>query len=103
MNKLTLLACAAVASAVTYAQTSLAEPPMDKYNSSCAVCHATGAAGAPKTGDAEAWKPHLDKGMDKLLQSVNNGVNAMPPKGMCFSCSDEDYKALIEYMAKPAQ
>jgi cytochrome c5 len=45
----------------------------------------------------------MAKGMDVLVQSVNNGLNAMPPKGMCFDCTDDDYKALIEYMAKPAQ
>ena len=82
---------------------ALAEPDMDKYAKSCQVCHANGAANAPKTGDAAAWEPRLAKGMDALVQSVANGLNAMPPKGMCFDCSDEDYKALIEYMAKPAQ
>ena len=76
---------------------------MEKYDKSCKVCHANGAANAPKTGDAAAWEPRLAKGMDVLVQSVANGLNAMPPKGMCFDCSDEDYKALIEYMAKPAQ
>lgn len=81
----------------------MAEPDMDKYNKSCAVCHATGAANAPKTGDAAAWEPRMAKGMDALVASVNQGLNAMPPKGMCFDCSDEDYKALIEYMAKPAE
>ena len=80
-----------------------AEPDMDKYNKSCAVCHNSGAANAPKTGDAEAWAPRMAKGMDTLLASVNNGLNAMPPKGMCFDCTDDDYKALIEYMAAPAE
>lgn len=102
MTKLTLLACAAAAAAVL-AGPALAEPPMEKYNKSCSVCHATGAAGAPLTHDVEAWKPHLEKGMDTLLQSVNNGLNAMPPKGMCFDCSEEDYKALIEFMSSPAE
>ncbi len=86
--------CAAVANA---------EPNMDKYNKSCAVCHAQGVAGAPMTGNAEAWAPRLEKGMDALLASVKNGLNAMPPMGMCFDCSDDEYKALIEYMAKPAK
>ncbi len=71
----------------------------EKYNKSCTTCHAAGIAGAPKTGDVEAWKPRMDKGMDALVASVNNGLNAMPPKGMCMDCSDDDYKALIEYMA----
>ncbi|PLW70850.1 c-type cytochrome [Pseudohalioglobus lutimaris] len=82
---------------------AMAELDMAKYNKSCAVCHATGAANAPKTGDAPAWEPRMAKGMDVLVASVNNGLNAMPPKGMCFDCSDEDYKAMIEYMAKPAE
>ena len=82
---------------------AIADPVTDKYNKTCAVCHASGAANAPKTGDAAAWEPRLAKGMDAMVQSVANGLNAMPPKGMCFDCSDEDYKALIEYMAKPAE
>ena len=71
-----------------------------KYNKSCAVCHASGAANAPKTGDAAAWAPRLEKGTDVLVASINNGLNAMPPKGLCMDCSDDDYKALIEYMSK---
>lgn len=72
---------------------------MDRYNKSCVICHASGAANAPKTGDAAAWKPHLAKGEEKLLASIKNGFNAMPPKGMCGDCSDADYRALIHYMA----
>jgi cytochrome c5 len=79
------------------------EVNMDKYNKSCVVCHATGAANAPKTGDAAAWAPRLEKGMEALVASVSNGLNAMPPKGMCFDCTDEDYQAMIEFMAKPAE
>ena len=82
---------------------AIAEPDMDKYAKSCGVCHANGAANAPKTGDAAAWEPRMAKGMDALVQSVETGLNAMPPKGMCFDCSADDYKALIEYMAKPTQ
>ncbi|MFZ5722131.1 MAG: c-type cytochrome [Pseudomonadota bacterium] len=70
-----------------------------KYDKSCTFCHATGAAAAPKTGDAAAWKPRMELGMEKMLQSVKNGKNAMPPKGMCNNCSDADYRALIQYLA----
>jgi len=80
-----------------------AEPDMGKYNKSCAVCHTAGVAGAPKTGNAEAWAPRMEKGMDALVASVKNGLNAMPPKGMCFDCSDEEYMELINYMSKPAE
>ncbi len=85
------------------AVSAFAQPDMAKYDKSCKVCHATGAAGAPKTGDAAAWEPRIAKGMEALLVSVNNGLNAMPPKGMCFDCTDADYTALITYMSTPAQ
>ena len=67
-----------------FATSALAQPDMAKYDKSCKVCHATGAAGAPKVGDAAAWEPRL-------------------AKGMCFDCSDADYTALIEYMSTPAE
>lgn len=72
---------------------------LDRYNKSCVVCHASGVANAPKTGDAAAWKPRLAKGDDKLLASIKQGMTAMPPKGMCNDCSDAEYTALIHYMA----
>lgn len=73
----------------------------ERYRKSCAVCHAAGAAGAPKTGVAEEWQPRLEKGMDMLVESVEKGLNAMPPKGMCFDCSREDYEAMIVLMSTP--
>lgn len=71
---------------------------VDRYNKTCVVCHASGAANAPKTGVPADWEKRMAKGMDALVKSVENGMNAMPPKGMCFDCSAEDFKALIEYM-----
>lgn len=77
----------------------MAEPNMEKYNQSCVMCHASGAAGAPMTGDATAWAPRMEKGMDALVASVKNGLNAMPPTGLCATCTDEEYAELIQYMA----
>ena len=71
----------------------------ENYNKSCAVCHITGVAGAPKLDNAAAWEPRIAKGMDTLYNSVINGLPpAMPAKGMCFSCSDDDLRALVDYM-----
>ena len=97
--KKVVITAAFAAMAMSAVGPSVAEPNMDKYNKSCAVCHAQGVAGAPKIGDAEAWAPRLDKGMEALLASVKNGLNAMPPRGMCFDCSDEEYMELITYMS----
>jgi cytochrome c5 len=68
------------------------------YNSACLACHSVGVAGAPKLGDSGAWSARAGKGIDTLLSSVVNGLNAMPPKGTCTTCSDDELKAAIEYM-----
>jgi len=68
------------------------------YQTSCQACHATGAAGAPKLGDKDAWAPRIAKGNDALLSSVRNGLKAMPPKGACMSCSEDELRAAMEYM-----
>lgn len=69
------------------------------YNRSCISCHGNGAAGAPRSHDVGAWAPRLAKGMDALIASTRFGVGAMPPRGMCVECKDEDFVGLIEYMA----
>ncbi len=51
------------------------------YTAQCAACHASGAAGAPKLGDATAWAPRIKTGYDALLNSALKGKNAMPPQG----------------------
>ena len=68
------------------------------YQKSCQACHASGAAGAPKLGDKDAWAPRIAKGNDALLSSVKNGLKAMPPKGTCMSCSEDELRAAMEYM-----
>lgn len=93
------IAAAALVALVTIAPSAFAldAATKAKYDKSCAFCHASGAAGAPKVGDAAAWKPRLAKGQDALLKSVKNGLNAMPAKGMCNDCTDAEFKALIQY------
>ena len=73
------------------------------YTAKCMACHASGAAGAPKLGDKEAWAPRIATGMDALVASVINGKNAMPPKGACMDCSDDDIKAAVEHMVSGSQ
>jgi cytochrome c5 len=99
MMKKFVVAVLFMASTLAYADRSVDE----LYPKTCSMCHAAAVAGAPKTGDLAVWKPRLDaKGIDGLLQSVHSGLNAMPPKGMCMDCTDTEYKALIEFMMKPA-
>ena len=81
--------------------TQAAEAPA-KYSSSCFACHSSGAAGAPKTHDTAAWATRMSKGMPALVQAVKDGLNGMPPTGLCADCTDEEYEALIVFMASPA-
>lgn len=73
------------------------------YDSACMACHNTGAAGAPKLGDAGAWSGRVEKGLDTLVSHAINGFNAMPAKGGCGSCSDEDIEAAVEYMVSQVE
>lgn len=72
-------------------------------NGKCNVCHGTGAAGAPKVGDAAAWKPRIAQGIDTLVKHAIGGFNAMPPKGTCGDCSDAEIKAAVEYMVNKSK
>lgn len=73
------------------------------YNGACMACHATGAAGAPKVGDKAAWAPRISQGMATLVKHSIEGFNAMPPKGMCMDCSDDEIKAAVEYMVSQSR
>ena len=70
------------------------------YKRACISCHMTGAAGAPKLGDASAWESRIAKGADSLVQSAIAGVpgTAMMARGACGACSDDDIRAAVDYM-----
>ena len=95
--------CASAAAATTIVATGVASVESN-FNKSCATCHNAGVAGAPKYADAVAWAPRIEKGMDVLYASTINGLPpAMPQKGMCFSCSDDDLRALVDSMVVAAK
>jgi cytochrome c5 len=67
------------------------------YTSVCAACHATGVAGAPKPGSAEMAQ-RAEKGSDAVIQTAIDGLNAMPARGGRPDLSDEQMKAVVEFM-----
>jgi cytochrome c5 len=93
----------AAAPAETPAVAAAPKSGEEVYNSSCMSCHATGAAGAPKLGDAAAWAPRIAAGMDSLMANATNGLNAMPPKGLCMACSDEELQGAVQYIVDNSQ
>ena len=69
------------------------------FNRFCASCHLRGLAGAVAVGDPK-WQELLAVGgIEHLVARAREGVPpAMPPKGLCSSCSDAELQAAIEYM-----
>src|SRR5689334_1481382 len=68
------------------------------YGEVCSKCHATGAQGAPRVGDKNAWRPRASRGMSKLTQSALKGLRNMPPHGARFDLTDLELKRAIVYM-----
>jgi cytochrome c5 len=100
---------AAAAPAATPTASAAATPTAGKadgkatFDKTCAVCHATGLAGAPKFGDKGAWAPRIATGLDTLHNSALHGKNAMPPKGGNLALTDADVIAAVDYMVGAAK
>lgn len=71
------------------------------YQAVCSACHAAGAAGAPKFGNAGDWGPRNSQGFDTLWHNALNGKNAMPPRGGTSPDDYSDYEIglAVAYMA----
>jgi cytochrome c5 len=69
------------------------------FTAVCAACHATGAAGAPKIGDAGAWHARIAQGYDVLVQHAVQGIRAMPAKGGNPDLDDVEVARAVVYMA----
>jgi cytochrome c5 len=37
--------------------------------------------------------------MDAMWETTVTGMGAMPPKGTCMACTDEEMQAAIDYMS----
>ncbi len=73
------------------------------YGQYCSVCHANGVAGSPLFADTDAWAPRAAKGMEALMVSTINGIGAMPAKGTCSSCSDDELAGAVTYILDAAR
>lgn len=76
----------------------LASDGKEIYTKTCAACHATGVANAPKLGDKAAWAPRIQSGRDALVASVIKGKGVMPPKAGNAGLSESDIKAAVDYL-----
>jgi cytochrome c5 len=74
------------------------QPAEAVFTAVCAACHATGAAGAPKVGDAGAWAPRIAQGYDTLVKHAIEGIRAMPAKGGNPDLDDVEVARALVYM-----
>lgn len=74
------------------------------FEATCKACHqnpAFKALNSPQFGDKAMWQTRIEATggeIKNLLPIIKKGKNAMPAKGNCFDCTDEDYINLIKYM-----
>ena len=63
------------------------------YQHFCISCHAQKPdipLGAPRIGMSTDWKARQQaRTINEMLDKINIGMNAMPARGGCFECSDE--------------
>jgi cytochrome c5 len=72
------------------------------FNKTCALCHASGVAGAPKPGDTADWGPRIAQGTDVLYKHAMEGYTGakgmMPARGGNTALTDDEVKAAVDYM-----
>lgn len=77
------------------------------YNHFCVNCHAQTPLiplGAPRINEEKEWNSRLKQGLDVLFSHTDEGYNAMPSRGGCFECTDNQLILAIIYMVpKQAQ
>jgi len=68
----------------------------------CATCHQTGVAKAPKLGDRKEWAESIKQGVSAMVQSVIKGKGAMPPKAGDPSLTEDEIRRAVVHMANLA-
>ena len=72
------------------------------FDTVCSACHGAGIAGAPRFGDAAAWKPRIAQGTKVLYQHSVEGFHGqsgfMPPKGGRIDLADKSVMNAVDYM-----
>ncbi len=93
--------CKGVGTVAAAASGGGAKSPDDVITAHCGACHSSGVLGAPKIGDSADWKKRASEqgGIDGLLAKAISGINAMPPKGTCADCSDDELLGAIKKMS----
>lgn len=103
---LTAAACVLIAASFTVDANAAYNAAAGKavYDASCAMCHNTGMAGAPKTGDKAAWASRMGQGLDKMVAKSITGFKGakgmMPAKGGNLKLTNVEVGNAVAYMVQ---
>lgn len=97
----------AAPTADTPAEVAAVRSGEEVYNTACMACHSSGAAGAPKLGDAGAWKARIAQGADVLhkhaIEGFQGAAGFMPAKGGQVALPDAEVIAAVDFMAEKSR
>jgi cytochrome c5 len=95
-----------LATVALVAGAALAAPPdaaaqrsgKEVVESTCVNCHGSGAQGAPKIGDRQAWAKRSAQGLSSLTQTAIKGIRNMPAHGGNAGLTDLELARGVAYM-----
>ena len=74
------------------------------FKKTCAMCHQSGVAGAPKLGSQADWGPRIAQGKDVLYKHALEGFTGekgmMPAKGGNTAMTEDEVKAAVDFMVQ---
>ena len=65
----------------------------------CVSCHERGNYGAPRIGDAAAWRARATGGLDGLVRSAIHGHGGMPSRGGMAGLTDDEMRSAVAWLA----
>ncbi len=68
------------------------------YKGVCAACHDAGVGGAPRIGVPDDWAQIIQQPVETIYLHALEGYGSMPERGLCYFCTDEKIRLLVDYM-----
>jgi cytochrome c5 len=96
--RLAFAALAASAALVAPEEGAAQRSGKEVVEATCVKCHGTGAQGAPRIGDRQAWAKRSAQGLSSLTQSAIKGIRNMPSHGGNEALSDLELARGVAYM-----
>jgi glucose/arabinose dehydrogenase len=87
----------------TAAAESADHPGKERYDLVCSGCHNAGVSGAPVLGNYTQWQPVIAQSPELTREHVFNGYKAMPERGLCYVCTDQQLLDMIDYVLAEAE